>query len=67
LEQWFKEGSYQPYAADVIIKLMADIKVIVPPYVRISRVLRDIPARYIVGGLKESVRSRVKELKQDGC
>ena len=62
LEQWFKEGRYQPYPADVMIKLMADIKAIVPPYVRISRVLRDIPAQYIVGGLKESVRSTVKEL-----
>jgi elongator complex protein 3 len=70
LEQWFKEGRYQPYPADVMIKLMADIKAIVPPYVRISRVLRDIPARYIVGGLKESVRNKVKELmaaRGDDC
>jgi len=53
-----------------MIKLMADIKAIVPPYVRISRVLRDIPAQYIVGGLKESVRSTVKELmaaRGDDC
>jgi elongator complex protein 3 len=70
LEQWLKEGRYQSYPADVMIKLMADIKAIVPPYVRISRVLRDIPARYIVGGLKESVRTRVKELmaaRGDDC
>jgi elongator complex protein 3 len=70
LEQWFKEGRYKPYPADIMIKLMADIKVIVPPYVRISRVLRDIPAQYIVGGLKESVRSTVKELmaaRGDDC
>jgi elongator complex protein 3 len=49
---------------------MADIKSIVPPYVRISRVLRDIPPQYIVGGLKESVRSRVKEVmaaRGDDC
>jgi elongator complex protein 3 len=60
LEQWFKDGRYKPYAKYEMIKLMADIKAIVPPYVRISRVLRDIPAQYIVGGLKESVRSTVK-------
>jgi len=61
LEQWYREGKYKPYDGDVMIKLIADIKSIVPPYVRISRVLRDIPPRYIVGGLKESVRSTVKE------
>jgi elongator complex protein 3 len=60
LEQWFNEGRYKPYPKYEMIKLMADIKAIVPPYVRISRVLRDIPAQYIVGGLKESVRSTVK-------
>ena len=70
LEQWFKEGRYKPYPKDVMIKLMADIKAIVPPYVRISRVLRDIPPQYIVGGLKESVRSTVKEVmaaRGDDC
>ena len=70
LEQWFKEGRYQPYSNDVMVNLMADIKSIVPEYVRISRVLRDIPAQYIVGGLKESVRSTVKEVmaaRGDDC
>lgn len=70
LEQWFKEGRYHPYPNDVMVNLMADIKAIVPPYVRISRVLRDIPAQYIVGGLKESVRSTVKEVmaaRGDDC
>ena len=62
LEEWFKQGKYRPYPADVMISLMAEIKAIVPPYVRISRVLRDIPPQYIVGGLKESVRSTVKEV-----
>jgi elongator complex protein 3 len=70
LEQWLNEGRYRPYSNEVMIKLMADIKAIVPPYVRISRVLRDIPPQYIVGGLKESVRSTVKELmaaRGDDC
>ncbi|GAH97805.1 unnamed protein product, partial [marine sediment metagenome] len=37
------------------------IKSIVPKYVRISRVLRDIPAKFIVGGLKDSLRDVVKQ------
>lgn len=70
LEQWFKDGRYHPYPSDAMVNLMADIKSVVPPYVRISRVLRDIPAQYIVGGLKESVRSTVKEVmaaRGDDC
>ncbi|MCL2707153.1 MAG: tRNA uridine(34) 5-carboxymethylaminomethyl modification radical SAM/GNAT enzyme Elp3 [Dehalococcoidia bacterium] len=70
MEQWYRDGLYSPYANDVMLKLMADIKSEVPPYVRISRVLRDIPANYIVGGLRDSVRDSVRELmasRGDDC
>jgi elongator complex protein 3 len=61
LERWLKEGKYQPYDNDVMTGLVADIKALVPKYVRISRVLRDIPPQYIVGGLKDSMREEVKD------
>lgn len=61
LEKWYREGRYIPYNNDTMIDLMANIKSLVPGYVRISRVLRDIPATFIVGGLKESVRDVVKQ------
>jgi len=61
LEKWQKEGRYQPYDNDEMVALIADIKAIVPKYVRISRVLRDIPAKFIVGGLKDSLRDIVKQ------
>ncbi len=65
LERWYRQGRYQPYDDDTMINLVADIKSIVPRYVRISRVLRDIPSKYIVAGLKDSLRERVREvLKQ---
>lgn len=60
LEQWYLSGEYQPYPDDVILGLMADIKSLVPGYVRISRVLRDIPSRFIVAGLRDSARERVQ-------
>jgi elongator complex protein 3 len=67
LEKWYQDGRYQPYANDTMINLVADIKSVVPGYVRISRVLRDIPAKYIVGGLRDSLRDVVKErMKQRG-
>ncbi len=61
MEKWFVEGRYQPYPGEVMTSLVADIKVLIPKYVRISRVLRDIPSKYIVGGLKDSLRGQVKQ------
>ena len=61
LERWYREGRYQPYDADTMINLTMGIKLIVPRYVRISRVLRDIPSKFVVAGLKDSVRDVVKE------
>ncbi len=62
LENWYQTGRYQPYPDDVMINLVADIKALVPPYVRISRVLRDIPVKFITAGLKVSLRGPVKEI-----
>ncbi len=61
LEKWYQEGRYQPYPTDTMINLVADIKSIVPKYVRISRVLRDIPAKFIVAGCKDSLRREIRQ------
>ena len=64
LERWYQEGRYQPYDNDTMTGLIASIKAIIPRYVRISRVLRDIPAKFIVAGLKDSLRDTVKQLME---
>jgi len=61
LEQWYQEGHYHPYDNDTMTNLIIEIKSIVPKYVRISRVLRDIPSKFIMAGLKDSLRGVVKE------
>ena len=67
LEKWYRDGRYQPYPDEVMINLITEIKSMVPKYVRISRVLRDIPAKFITGGLKDSLRDVVKQrLKEQG-
>jgi elongator complex protein 3 len=67
LERWFQSGGYQPYDNETMTNLVAEIKSIVPKYIRISRVLRDIPPKFIVGGLKDSLRDVVRErMKQAG-
>ena len=65
LEKWYQNGCYQPYPDETMTNLVADIKSVIPKYVRISRVLRDIPSKFIVGGLKDSLREVAKQrLKQ---
>ncbi len=67
LEEWYREGKYKPYDDSVMVDLVTDIKASIPKYVRISRVLRDIPAKFIVGGLKNSLRDNVQQkLKEKG-
>ncbi len=60
LEKWYQQNVYQPYEADVMLDLIARIKALVPKYVRISRVLRDIPPKFIVGGLRDSMRDPMR-------
>ncbi|MCL2474747.1 MAG: tRNA uridine(34) 5-carboxymethylaminomethyl modification radical SAM/GNAT enzyme Elp3 [Chloroflexi bacterium] len=62
LEQWWQQGRYTPYDNQVMINLICDIKDTVPKYVRISRVLRDIPVQFIKAGLKDSLRLNVRDI-----
>ena len=67
LEKWYRDGRYHPYPSDEMINLLVKIKSIVPKYVRISRVLRDIPAKFIMAGCKDSLRSVIKQrMEQQG-
>jgi elongator complex protein 3 len=50
LYKWYKQGKYQPYTDQELENLIADCKAIVPPYVRIIRLIRDIPGESIVAG-----------------
>ncbi len=67
LYDWWKDGKYTPYSLDELINLIAEIKQHLPPYVRIQRIMRDIPAFLIEAGCKKSnlrqlVDKRLKEL-----
>ena len=59
--EWYKQGTYEPYTTEEATALIAEIKKIIPPWVRVMRVQRDIPARLILAGVK---RSDVRELAQ---
>ena len=51
---WWKNGDYQPYTTDEAAQLIAELKKFIPPWVRIMRVQRDIPAKLIEAGVKLS-------------
>ncbi|MCW4033779.1 MAG: tRNA uridine(34) 5-carboxymethylaminomethyl modification radical SAM/GNAT enzyme Elp3 [Candidatus Bathyarchaeota archaeon] len=51
---WWKNGEYKPYSTDQAAELIAQMKKFVPPWVRIMRVQRDIPAKLIEDGVKLS-------------
>jgi elongator complex protein 3 len=62
LYNWWKERRYTPYADDDLIGLLAHAKSNIPPYVRIQRIMRDIPATLIEAGCKNSnLRQLIQE------
>ncbi|BDC36445.1 MAG: tRNA uridine(34) 5-carboxymethylaminomethyl modification radical SAM/GNAT enzyme Elp3 [Candidatus Methanoliparum thermophilum] len=63
LYDWWKKGLYKPCSTEDAVKLITEIKKITPPWVRIQRIQRDIPAPYIVDGVKKSnIRQMAQEI-----
>lgn len=54
LFRMYQQGEYIPYGDEEAADLISRIKEILPPYVRLQRVQRDIPAQLIVAGPKKS-------------
>jgi len=50
LYKWWRDGKYRPYSGKVLKNLIIKCKAVVPPYVRIVRLIRDIPGESIVAG-----------------
>jgi len=65
---WYLKGTYKPYTTEEAATLIAEVKKIIPPWVRVMRIQRDIPARLILAGVKKSnLRQLVHEkLLQQG-
>lgn len=77
LVQKYREGAWQPYAKDELVDVLVQDVLATPPYVRISRMIRDISATDILAGNKhtnlrqmveqkltsEDVASRVQEIR----
>jgi elongator complex protein 3 len=52
-DRWLA-GDYAPYTLAELVDLLADVKPTIPPYTRVNRLFRDIPAHHIQAGVKAS-------------
>ena len=67
LYKWYLKGKYKPYSEKTLIDIIVKAKRQIPYYVRVERILRDIPSYKIIGkatkisNLREVVQSKIKE------
>jgi elongator complex protein 3 len=68
LESWYRDNRYRPYGDGEMIDLLMAIKALIPKYVRISRLMRDIPSKFIIAGSRDlALRGTIrKKMEQTG-
>ena len=65
IQKWYEAGTYTPYAdwenGLLLEWVIVYLKTLVPQYVRINRIIRDIPNQYILGGVdKPNMRNTIQ-------
>ena len=68
LESWYRDNRYRPYGDEEMIGLLISIKALIPKHVRISRLMRDIPSKFIIAGSRDlALRGTIrKKMGQTG-
>jgi ELP3 family radical SAM enzyme/protein acetyltransferase len=69
IKKWVEDGSFVPYSDDELIKLLLYVKPQVHPWIRLNRVIRDIPSQYTTEGTFDIPNLRqdlLKELHKQG-
>ena len=62
LTELWERGEFVPYEDDMLIPLMAELQGMIPEYVRLNRMYRDIPAHEILAGSKIANLRQVTEI-----
>lgn len=52
IKEWYDAGTYKPYSYDALLEVIEHALEHVRPYVRINRVIRDIPMEDIIAGIE---------------
>jgi elongator complex protein 3 len=63
--KWWKDGKYKPYPDRKLAELLTEIKKTIPYYVRITRLIRDIPSTSIIAGNKASNLRQILKKKSE--
>lgn len=68
IEKWYKEGSYIPYSQDAMKDMLLQMKALVFPWIRLNRIIRDIPECYSLrSDYNASLRNDLEAiLRKDG-
>ena len=53
IKKMFEQGKYEHYSEDELINLLMNVKNIVPEWIRLNRVIRDIPTNYHIAGVEK--------------
>lgn len=67
LYNWWKLGKYKPYSSKALQNLIIKCKAVTPSYVRIIRLIRDIPSESIIAGNKVTNLRQVMQAKGIKC
>jgi len=66
IHKWHAEGSFVPYPDEQLVETILDAKAEVQPWVRLNRIVRDIPSYYIKGGINSpSLRQTLPQLLKE--
>ncbi|MBU7014158.1 MAG: tRNA uridine(34) 5-carboxymethylaminomethyl modification radical SAM/GNAT enzyme Elp3 [Theionarchaea archaeon] len=68
LYEWYTSGRYTPYSEEDMVEFLVEIKKMLPEYVRIMRIGRDIPSFLIKAGITKTNIGQIAErrLKEEG-
>lgn len=65
IQKWYESGKHKPYPEEELIEVLKFAKRRVHPWIRLNRVIRDIPSQYILGGLnKPSMRQEIAKIME---
>jgi ELP3 family radical SAM enzyme/protein acetyltransferase len=73
IKEWYEAGTYKPYAeitnpngSKPLDELIIDTMTKIPPWIRVNRIVRDIPDEYHIGGIKNtSLRNDIDQLMKE--
>ena len=72
IKRWYNAGDYVPYDEETLSEVLSEAKQQVHPWIRLNRVVRDIPSQYVLGGvdapnLRQDVLNRMAARGQNCC